>query len=852
MAARPVRIGEYSILGVLGHGGMGVVYKAEQPHTQRIVAIKVLRSGLVGPEMLRRFEKEAQALGRLHHVGIAQIFEGGMEDSGLTSQPFFAMEFVEGQPITDYCEANKLAASARLELLAKVCDAVEHAHQNNVIHRDLKPSNILVDAAGQPKVLDFGVARVTDVDIQAATLRTEARKLIGTLPYMSPEQIQGDPQSLDGRSDVYALGVLGFRMLTGRFPFNISRQSIPEAVRAIQEEEPTRLGHISRAFRGDIETMFLKALEKQAARRYQSCAEFAADIRRFLSDEPIRARPPGSIYRFRKFARRNKTLVASLTTIFVVLVAGLMFSTWGFRLYYQRVEQIRMLAAQAELDQLRDQAANIGPPLPESMPKMQAWLEAAERLRPLILDCRNELIALHERSLAFNQKRDFDRRVFRKAGELAEVRDELARTRERLNERLTSPGIDPERDELIGRYRSRMEDLSRAESELMGTVARDHVCEFSDETDRLRHDALIQLERSLLDFFDRRTGLVSNMRRRLSVARTIKQDTILRYRAEWEAAARSCADPIECPSYAILTTADSRDAAGAERPWLEPQIGLVPIGRNSESGLWEFCHTQTGAMPVIDADGRMQIARETGLIFVLLPGGAFRMGASRVTGETDDPIDPLAEPNESPVHTVTLQPFFIAKHEMTREQWQRLTQAVPPRIDLPSNQRPFPVDNITWSECESVLWSAGLILPTEAQWEYAARGGTRTPWWTGSNPATLVGAANLSDEEATQDGFIGVVGPAGALRPNPFGLHDTLGNVAEWCFDAFGGYHLPLADRTGRRMAGQGDGGYRVIRGGSFQDRAETARVSARQGAAVDYYRDDLGVRPARALDMLR
>src|SRR5262249_21724582 len=207
-----------------------------------------------------------------------------------------------------------------------IAEAVHHAHQRGLIHRDLKPGNILVDEGGQPKILDFGVARVTDSDAQA-TMQTDVGQLVGTLAYMSPEQVLADPLELDTRSDVYALGVILYELLAGRLPYSISRK-IHEALNAIREEDPAKLSSINRSYRGDIETIVAKALEKDKTRRYASAAELAADIRHYLEDEPIVARPPSTRYQLEKFARRHKALVIGLAAVFVVLIAGVVVSSW--------------------------------------------------------------------------------------------------------------------------------------------------------------------------------------------------------------------------------------------------------------------------------------------------------------------------------------------------------------------------------------------------------------------------------------------------------------------------------------------------------------------------------------------
>ncbi|HWE83725.1 MAG TPA: serine/threonine-protein kinase [Terracidiphilus sp.] len=324
--ALPAIIGRYRILRLLGEGGMGAVYEAEQDQPRRRVALKVIKAAWASPELLRRFEQEAQALGLLHHPGIAQIYEAGSAKTGFGSQPFFAMELIQGEPLIEYAEEHNLNTRQRLELMIHVCDAVQHAHQRGIIHRDLKPGNILVDESGQAKILDFGVARITESDAQA-TRQTDMGQLLGTLPYMSPEQVLADPASIDTRSDVYALGVILYQLLAGRMPYPLSRH-LHEMVRTIQEADPAPLSTTNRAYRGDIETIVAKALEKDKTRRYASANELAADMRRYLDDQPISAKPASAGYQLKKLARRHKGLVAGVAAVFLVLSAGIVASTW--------------------------------------------------------------------------------------------------------------------------------------------------------------------------------------------------------------------------------------------------------------------------------------------------------------------------------------------------------------------------------------------------------------------------------------------------------------------------------------------------------------------------------------------
>jgi tetratricopeptide (TPR) repeat protein/predicted Ser/Thr protein kinase len=329
--SHPASIGRYRIIRLLGEGGMGTVYEAEQEEPRRVVALKVIKLGLATPDRLRRFRQESQALARLQHPGIAQIYESGTADAGFGPQPFFAMEFIRGLPLKKYAEAHQPNTRQKLVLMVKICEAVQHAHQRGLIHRDLKPGNILVDETGQPKILDFGVARVTEADAPEGdshpTMQTGLGQLVGTLAYMSPEQVLGDPLEVDTRSDVYALGVILYELLSGLLPYQVNYRQLPEAVHTIRDEEPASLSSIDRNYRGDIETLVRKALEKDKTRRYTSAADLGADIRRYLNDEPITARPPSAAYQLRKFARRHRGLMAGIAAVFVVLLAGVAVST---------------------------------------------------------------------------------------------------------------------------------------------------------------------------------------------------------------------------------------------------------------------------------------------------------------------------------------------------------------------------------------------------------------------------------------------------------------------------------------------------------------------------------------------
>lgn len=314
-------IGGCTIRSVIGAGGMGAVYLAQQENPSRMVAVKVMNPWMVTGNALRRFEIEAQTLGQLQHPGIAQVFEAGTfeDDSGI--RPYYAMEHVSsGKTLSTYVAENKLDRQTRLELFRTICEGVEYGHRRGVIHRDLKPDNILVDAEGHPKIIDYGVACRTAAD--ETTLVTEAGQLVGTLKYMSPEQVVLDSTDLDTRSDVYALGVILYELLAGEPPYDVSGTSITEATSRIRETPPRDLREINPTLKGDLNAICLKALEKDRDKRYQSVADFSEDLRRFLVDEPILAKPQTRGQQVQRLVRKHKAATAASVIVVLILVAA--------------------------------------------------------------------------------------------------------------------------------------------------------------------------------------------------------------------------------------------------------------------------------------------------------------------------------------------------------------------------------------------------------------------------------------------------------------------------------------------------------------------------------------------------
>jgi formylglycine-generating enzyme required for sulfatase activity len=505
---------------------------------------------------------------------------------------------------------------------------------------------------------------------------------------------------------------------------------------------------------------------------------------------------------------------------------------WSARVAERRLAEILRLSDLADFEELVAEADGLWPAHARTVPAMERWLDRARALCARLDLHRATLASIRADALPYD---DAARRRDR------EAHARLAALYVQRESRLfrVEQGGSRER-EWLAQLAEVEEEIERLERE----VEANRTYAFADAGRAWQHERMQALVLGLEQLAGD-SGLIDDIEARHLRASTLTRDTVEAYAGQWAEAARAIA---ASPRYGGLA--------------LAPQVGLVPLGSDPDSGLWEFADASTGVVPSRADDLRLAIGEDSAVVFVLVPPGRFEMGAGR-------PADPWALENESPVHAVELDAFFLSKYELTQAQWLRVTGENPSAFQKDGEHELsvwvdgllHPVEQVSWSLCEEVLGRLGLVLPTEAQWEYAARAGTSTPWWTGDDPESLEGAANIADRTPVreglkwptlvhvprfEDGFV-VHAPVNASRANPFGLHDVLGNVWEWCRDDYAHYELPVRGPEGERLFKGTD--RRVGRGGSFKDSPIGAR-SATRGAAETHIRDhNIGVRPARRVD---
>jgi len=870
------RLGEYRLIRRLGDGGMGVVYLAVQESLGRKVALKVIRPERMGSfEVAMRFWREVAAVSKLRHSNIVTVHGSG-EEGGVR---FFAMELVTGRGLNDVlAEAasrkERLQTSKILEWIKDIARALECAHRAGIIHRDVKPSNIRITPEGRAMLVDFGIARHRR--LSTMTLTGEFR---GTPHYASPEQIKARHNEIDSRTDVYSLGVTLYEAVTGRVPFE--GETTEQVFHQILEKEPVSPRRLNPSISRDVETVTLKAMEKEPGRRYKLMASFAGDLERILNGKIILAKSAGFGTRICKRVKRHPLVSTAVgLAVLTILVSVGYVLLWSYpqtkkalEIARDRYEEIIRLADVKRLSDLLEASEELWPAYPENIDDLNAWLDDSRELVARRKDHQDALGTLRLDTLPYTEETERrDREGHPRWSELLKTRD----AKEKLSEKVAGHEAKAAAPDAAGAAKSdetaeSTEELDELKEQLsvleeMTTVLEAMVSirrtwEFQETEDQWRHDTLAGLVSGIEGLMDENHGAVQSVHKRLDFATTIEKRSITDHREAWQKAIASIANEDECSQYKGLV--------------IKEQIGLVPIGRDLETGLWEFTQLQTGDKPKRDHDGKLRLTEETGLVFVLIPGGAFKMGAMNSSQKKpigSSNVDPQAESDERPVHDVTINPFLLSKYEMTQGQWLRATG------DNPSIQRApesfgdrqvtllHPVEYVSWEDCEQLLWRLKLRLPSEAEWEYAMRAGTTTVWWTGDEEGSLVAhdsdvrtfAANLADLFCKKFAFrkdwpyvdwddsYAVHSPVGRFLPNSFGLCDIGGNVSEWCQDL---YHKNYYGAPSDGAAwNTGASRFRIIRGGSWDYGSARCRSACRGRGSPGNRVSDVGVRPACSL----
>jgi len=826
-------LGKFRLIRRLGGGGMGEVYLAEQESLGRQVALKIIRPDRLGfPEVTARFSREARMIAGIRHPNIVTVHDSGKERGVL----YFAMELLPGEGLDEKfrhagSQNKRIPLPELLSWFHGIASALAFAHEAGIIHRDVKPSNIRITPDDKAILMDFGIAR--RADLSTLTLAGEFR---GTPHYSSPEQIKANDLGIDARTDVYALGVTLYEGVTGRVPFD--GETTEQVFHQILEEEPISPRRLNPALPLDLDTIIVKAIEKEPAHRYQTMAELADDLQRFQNNEPILAKPAGLRTKLWKLVRRNPAKSALVVAILAILVT-VSVVPWILATESRRREQLT-------------QNANI----------------EIEKQRKEAIAARN--IADREKERALSAKAESDRQ--------RDIADKRYQEIIRLSDNKRLSQLLAEETELWPAYPEKIPDmeawLAKAEP-LIDRIDthkttlnewRDNAHQSADDPpeegcwvfdnteDQWKHDILAELVSGLSAFTDETTGTVKGVQDRLEFARSIYQESVEKHQQEWNDAINAISDMQRCPMYDGLL--------------ITPQVGLVPIGPDPDSGLWEFGHIQTGSVPVRGEEGKILLEESNGLVLILIPGGTFNMGAIPPTEENPigtPNVDPDATKIEGPVHSVTLKSFFISKYEMTQGQWLRFTGENPsrfgPQDPYGGKKHPLlhPVETVSWNDCNRIFSRLALRLPSEAEWEYSARAMTSTIWWTGDRKESLVGALNIADqfcktnggekdwnyETWLDDGYV-THSPVSAYKPNAFGLHNTCGNVWEWCKDTPGEtYDSAPADGSPRVDKNVP---YRVLRGGGWNMIADYCRSAYHDWFEPVDRSNNLGVRPARSV----
>jgi serine/threonine protein kinase/formylglycine-generating enzyme required for sulfatase activity len=867
----------YRTIQEIARGGMGRVVRVSDRKLRREVAMK-LNLGHK-PRSRARLVEEAYITGALDHPGVVPVHDTGVDAEG---RSYFTMRLVEGRDLREiirmvHGHEEDWTLTRALDVLLKVCDTLAYAHSRGVVHRDLKPSNIRVGSFGEVYVLDWGLAKSEhgedvspaadarpDLFDRRAPALTLDGDVIGTPYTMSPEQASGSIHEIGPRSDVYSAGAMLYELLSGTLPFLRPGESATSAtiLERVRTSSPTALKQLCPKAPLELVAICEKAMARDPEDRYSDMRRMASDLRAYLEMRVVSAHKTGPWAELAKWITRNRWLSVAIGAVLAISTAAAIFAAL---LQHRNEERLRLVADGRTPRALVDQFEEIHPDGPECVPAMESWLAEARDLLSRRERYRSELESLRERALPWDPddprekeaEQERTRRLVDAAKLIGYYRDE--------EKKLLEKGGLSEEGFTLDEVRQRQNDLEALEKKITALPAERRTWRYAETEAQFRHDLIDALLQEIAPLVGSPSseGLLSRMERRLEFSRTVEQTTRITPAKAWRAAILSIQDKSECPAYGGLV--------------IRPQLGLIPIRRDPRTRLWEFLHAESGELPSTNADGSYVLEPRTGIVLVLVPGGEFEMGAQTVSRDLPN-FDPDAQPSEwtsrvktpSAVHA-RLAPFFLSKYELTQAQWLRITGTNPSGFTV-EKQPTFPtsginpVENVPWTACMQSMRQVGLALPTEAQWEFAARAGSTSPWWTGVELASLAGAANIADRQARllktvsdpglgdslefDDGFA-VHAPVGSLRANAFGLHDVIGNVSEWCrdvgattYDLSAEVHIDTLERI------HGDEGLRVHRGGSFATRASEARSSARAVHGPLRSLFDTGLRPSLDLTL--
>jgi formylglycine-generating enzyme required for sulfatase activity len=721
------------------------------------------------------------------------------------------------------------------QLGAQLAAALAAAHAAGIVHRDVKPGNVLLRPDGSAVLVDFGIARV-----EGGVDMTLTGDLPGTPEYMSPEQARGG--DVDHRSDVFSLGALLYEVLTLRRPFE-DHTPLAELAR-LHADDPQDPRRRNATVPTELAAIVLHAMEKQPASRYQTAAAMLTDLQAFLGGDTVSVRPPSRPKRAWRWLRRNPWRGGSVALAGAALVTVAVVNA----VYTNQVmaeatrtqlalDEVNRLTIGVRLDRAELAAAAFRAPGIEQLPAMEAWLrDQGESLEAELPRLRSMLGQLRQGAEPYETAvAEADRVGHPDFEHIQQIEAELLAFKE---DRLAyAEGTDPAR---IQRHR---ETLEKWLADFQQQVNTRRTWLFAKPETQFLHDQVAALIRRLIAFCGSR-GELQRIRREVEIVKRNHQQGTVDAAATWVTAAAGIAAD---PRFGGLV--------------LVPQRDLLPLGPDPGSGLQEFLHLRSLAadepLPVRGKDGTLTLGPGLGIVLVLLPGGEFSMGAR--------PDDPHGHSYELPVHTVRLSPFFVAKHETTIAQWFRLSGDLPNNYTAKFADGKFgtgetsPVESVSMTRAREVLGQHGLALPTEAQWEYACRAGTETPWpWpAGADPFRYANVAdeaargaktNFATYEAGNDGFV-VHAPIGGWLPNASGLHDMIGNVAEITIDRAHTFHRREVGENGRREVYFNDSKAVVMRGGAFLESLAYSRSACRQRSEQQEFRASwLGVRAIRML----